>query len=385
MRRETVDPTPLHAADLQFQAFAEFDGSAALTDIGCPTLLLTGDLDELISPQNSRMMANRISGAELIVIPGCGHRVLWEATDECSSIVARFLRRGKDELLVEPHAAIIGKSLSLVQALGLTLEMLVRWPLTATSATFESLKTASQSVLMGYPSRFGEGKPIILSPGLDGGLNALALSAWLRAIGYRPVTANHDDIGAKISDVTQRLQRKAVLITGVSGIPLALENAKTYARHISDLVVLGPAGSVESDGFPFHKEYQMNSQPSIIDPNASHSDNDVVDWLTNDTRDERFIDNIFAELCIRLQRAGIPVKRASLNIVTYHPQWLGARFLWADGMREVEIAGIDYDVRGRSEYIGSPANELHDGATQVRENLERDRSLGRQQVSAFTA
>jgi hypothetical protein len=35
-----------------------------------------------------------------------------------------------------------------------------------------------------------------------------------------------------------------------------------------------------------------------------------VHWLTNDTRDERFIDNIFAELCVRLQRAGIPVKRA---------------------------------------------------------------------------
>ena len=122
----------------------------------------------------------------------------------------------------------------------------------------------------------------------------------------------------------------------------------------------------------------MNSPPSIINPDVSYSGNDVVAWLANDTRDERFIDNIFAELCVRLQRAGIPVKRASLNILTYHPQWLGARFLWADGMREAQIAGIDYDVRGRSEYIGSPANELHDGAAEVRENLEHDRSLGRQ-------
>ena len=30
MRREIALPTPLHAADLQFQAFAEFDGSKAL-------------------------------------------------------------------------------------------------------------------------------------------------------------------------------------------------------------------------------------------------------------------------------------------------------------------------------------------------------------------
>jgi adenylate cyclase len=123
------------------------------------------------------------------------------------------------------------------------------------------------------------------------------------------------------------------------------------------------------------QEHDMNAPPNI-DPVAAHSD-DVVRWLTNDTRDERFIDNIFAELCIRLQGAGIPVKRASLHILIHHPQWLGARMMWADGMREAEIDLVDYDVMGRSEYIGSPANEIQGGATEVRENLERDPQLGR--------
>jgi adenylate cyclase len=117
--------------------------------------------------------------------------------------------------------------------------------------------------------------------------------------------------------------------------------------------------------------------PSNIDTVASRPDTDVLHWLTNETRDERFIDNIFAELCNRLQRAGIPVKRATLHILIYHPQWLGARMMWADGMREAVIEGVDYDVGERSEYIGSPANEIHDGATEVRENLECDPSLGR--------
>jgi len=121
----------------------------------------------------------------------------------------------------------------------------------------------------------------------------------------------------------------------------------------------------------------MNAPPKI-GPASAHSDSDeVVRWLTNDTRDERFLDNIFAELCVRIQQANIPVKRATLHIMIHHPQWLGARFVWADGMHEAEIARLDYDVRERSEYIGSPANEIHDGATEVRENLERDRSLGR--------
>jgi adenylate cyclase len=120
----------------------------------------------------------------------------------------------------------------------------------------------------------------------------------------------------------------------------------------------------------------MNALPK--DPVAVQLENDVLRWLTNDTRDERFIDNIFAELCIRLQRAGIPVKRATLHFLINHPQWLGARIVWADGMREAEISRVDYDVRERSEYIGSPANEIHDrGATELRENLERDPSLGR--------
>src|SRR6202140_2784150 len=115
----------------------------------------------------------------------------------------------------------------------------------------------------------------------------------------------------------------------------------------------------------------MNAPPKI------DSDTDVVHWLMNDTRDQRFVDNIFAELCIRIQRSGIPLKRSTLHILIHHPQWLGARFMWADGMHEAEIARVDYDVRERSEYIGSPANELQDGATAVRENLERDPALGR--------
>lgn len=121
----------------------------------------------------------------------------------------------------------------------------------------------------------------------------------------------------------------------------------------------------------------MNAPPNNHAPTLSDG---VADWLTNGTRDERFIDNIFAEMCIRLQQAGIPLKRATLHILIHHPQWLGARMMWSDGMREAEIARVDYDVRERSEFIGSPANEMFEGATEVRENLERDPAVGRKHV-----
>ncbi|MBR0703816.1 adenylate/guanylate cyclase domain-containing protein [Bradyrhizobium diazoefficiens] len=111
-------------------------------------------------------------------------------------------------------------------------------------------------------------------------------------------------------------------------------------------------------------------------PPATLSDG-VVDWLTNGTRDERFIDNIFAEMCIRLQQAGIPLARSTLHVRIQHPQWLGARIMWSDGKREAEISRVDFDVQQRSEYIGSAAHEIFEGAAVVRENLERDPSLGR--------
>jgi adenylate cyclase len=118
----------------------------------------------------------------------------------------------------------------------------------------------------------------------------------------------------------------------------------------------------------------MDAQSNIA---TAYSDDDVLHWLTNDVRDERFVDNIFAEMCLRLQRAGLPLKRATLHVVIQHPQWLGAKVMWADGMRDAEITRVDHDVRGRSEFIGSPASEIFNGATEVRENLAGDPARGR--------
>jgi adenylate cyclase len=117
--------------------------------------------------------------------------------------------------------------------------------------------------------------------------------------------------------------------------------------------------------------------PSAIDSAATQSLGDVAHWLTSETRNERFVDNIFAEFCMRLQRAGIPIKRASLHLMIQHPQWLGARILWVDGMKEATIMRVDYDVRQRAEYIGSPVDEIMGGATEIREHLEGDGAQGR--------
>jgi adenylate cyclase len=121
----------------------------------------------------------------------------------------------------------------------------------------------------------------------------------------------------------------------------------------------------------------MSTLPDDDNKIEAQSYDEIIRWLTNDTRDERFMENIFAALCNRLQAAGVPLKRASLHLQIQHPQWLGGRITWSDGMQVAELVRVDHDVRGRSEYIGSPAQEIHDGATVVRENLECDPAQGR--------
>ncbi|KWV47056.1 MULTISPECIES: adenylate/guanylate cyclase domain-containing protein [Rhizobium] len=96
----------------------------------------------------------------------------------------------------------------------------------------------------------------------------------------------------------------------------------------------------------------------------------IIDWLVTETRDERFIDNIFVQMCQRLRNEGVPVARASLHFRTLHPQWLGARILWRTGLAEAKIDTFGYGVEKTPQFRNSPVNEIFSGAIEVRKNLE---------------
>nr|WP_310069946.1 adenylate/guanylate cyclase domain-containing protein [Phyllobacterium sp. 1468] len=97
----------------------------------------------------------------------------------------------------------------------------------------------------------------------------------------------------------------------------------------------------------------------------------ILDWLMQETQNERFIDNIFVEMCKRLRAEGIAVGRATLHFRTHHPEWLGARIVWRTGMREAEIDTFGYDVETTPQFLLSPINELLRGADEVRQRLDR--------------
>jgi 3-oxoadipate enol-lactonase len=248
MRREIAAPTPLHAADLQYQALAEFDCSKALPNIKAPTLVLTGDLDRLISPQNSKIIAGLIPGASLIVIPGCGHRMMWEATDECVGFVTEFLTgvpEGRHGNLALPVSQDRHDTLAdFVNFLTPAVELFANWPWMLVGAGVDTMMIARQSIYFGGKAQFGDGKPIILVPEFSSNLPFLLLSNWLKVLGYRPATTglsvNVDDqsVTDLIRAFTQRIGRKAVLVTPASGIQLASAIAEAHKERVSDLVVL---------------------------------------------------------------------------------------------------------------------------------------------------
>jgi pimeloyl-ACP methyl ester carboxylesterase len=58
-----------------------------------PTLVIAGELDICTPPRLGRVVAERIPGAELVVLPGEAHQPFQESPDEFNALVAAFWAR----------------------------------------------------------------------------------------------------------------------------------------------------------------------------------------------------------------------------------------------------------------------------------------------------
>lgn len=69
------------------------DRTGLLAGLSVPVLVVVGEEDTLTPPEESRSMAERIPGAELVVIPGAGHLSSLERPEAFNEALRRFLRR----------------------------------------------------------------------------------------------------------------------------------------------------------------------------------------------------------------------------------------------------------------------------------------------------
>ena len=86
------NPQPPHAGRRQWEAIQAWDAWDRLGDIRCPTLVLHGTEDRLISPRNAQMLAERIPGATLFLLEGAGHVYHSEQPEAADRVVLDFLR-----------------------------------------------------------------------------------------------------------------------------------------------------------------------------------------------------------------------------------------------------------------------------------------------------
>ncbi len=92
IRRFQIAPTPGHVFIGHMTAMVEFDDFGRLPEIAAPTLVLTGDADVLVPPENAGILAESIPGAKLIIYPGAGHFFFYEFPERVASDLISFLR-----------------------------------------------------------------------------------------------------------------------------------------------------------------------------------------------------------------------------------------------------------------------------------------------------
>ena len=97
LRKGAESPPSMVGYRRQAEAVARFQTYDRLPQITAPTLVLAGTGDQLIPAENSRILASRIPGAELVLFEGAGHGYLWEAEEEANRTVREFLRRHPQE------------------------------------------------------------------------------------------------------------------------------------------------------------------------------------------------------------------------------------------------------------------------------------------------
>jgi len=75
----------------QAAAGGRYAGSLRQRRIRARTLILHGTADRVVDPRNARLLAGRISGANLVMFPGLGHLFFWEDRDAFATNVTSFL------------------------------------------------------------------------------------------------------------------------------------------------------------------------------------------------------------------------------------------------------------------------------------------------------
>jgi 3-oxoadipate enol-lactonase len=95
----------------QLQAIVAWEAYSRIAQISAPTLVIHGENDRLVPPENGRMIAARIPGAKLVTIPGASHIFSTDQPDMAHAAVLDFLGAQATRKRVRP-AQVPGATLA---------------------------------------------------------------------------------------------------------------------------------------------------------------------------------------------------------------------------------------------------------------------------------
>jgi len=84
-----TDPRAYRAA---MRSLGLFNSSKRLSEIKIPTLIVTSEWDTTVPLESQRLLAERINGAQQVVIPGAGHAVSVDQPEQFNKVLLDFLR-----------------------------------------------------------------------------------------------------------------------------------------------------------------------------------------------------------------------------------------------------------------------------------------------------
>jgi 3-oxoadipate enol-lactonase len=89
LRRKWYPPAEAYFA--QLQAIVAWEAYSRLAQISAATLVIHGENDRLVPPENARLIAARVPGAKLVVLPGASHIFTTDQPDLAHAAILDFL------------------------------------------------------------------------------------------------------------------------------------------------------------------------------------------------------------------------------------------------------------------------------------------------------
>jgi pimeloyl-ACP methyl ester carboxylesterase len=89
VRRKWYPTGEAYAA--QLQAILGWEAYSRLEQIVAPTLVLHGENDRLVPPENAKLIAGRIKNAKLVMLPNASHIFLTDQTESAHRAILEFL------------------------------------------------------------------------------------------------------------------------------------------------------------------------------------------------------------------------------------------------------------------------------------------------------